>query len=319
MISFKTNDSLKNEEVDQYLERIINSKLFTNGYIFFGTEGIGKKQKAIQFIKGIFKEYSSFKNIEERIINNNHPDLLTIEPGNLIKKKNLNHTTSEIPKNRNQEIIKVDQIRNIKTFLGQKSIESEKKVVLIIDAHLLNEAASNCLLKTLEEPSNGIFILITSKLNLLLSTIKSRCQLVRFKSFSSKKIETFLKNSLNTSKLLSYRNINLQDLINSANGSPGKILDNINILNEFPEEIEILLDSPLKEPLEILKFSKLISEKLEIFQQIFLVNFIQQIWWRKTRDRSLVTKLESLKKHIDNNVQPRLAWEVTLLKIAMED
>ena len=25
------------------------------------------------------------------------------------------------------------------------------------------------------------------------------------------------------------------------------------------------------------------------------------------------------KKHIDNNVQPRLAWEVTLLKIAMED
>ena len=69
----------------------------------------------------------------------------------------------------------------------------------------------------------------------------------------------------------------------------------------------------------VLKFSKLISEKLEIFQQIFLVNFIQQIWWRKTRDINLVTKLESLKKHIDNNVQPRLAWEVTLLKIAMED
>jgi len=35
---------------------------------------------------------------------------------------------------------------------------------LIIDAHLLNEAASNCLLKTLEEPNNGIFILLTSKL-----------------------------------------------------------------------------------------------------------------------------------------------------------
>ena len=57
MIYLKTNDSLKNEAVDQYLERIIISKLFTNGYIFFGAEGIGKKQKAIQFIKGIFKEY----------------------------------------------------------------------------------------------------------------------------------------------------------------------------------------------------------------------------------------------------------------------
>ena len=68
------------------------------------------------------------------------------------------------------EIIKIAQIRNIKTFLSQKSINSEKKIVLINDAHLLNEAASNCLLKTLEEPSNGIFILLTSKLNLLLDT-----------------------------------------------------------------------------------------------------------------------------------------------------
>ena len=57
---------------------------------------------------------------------------------------------------RESEIIKIAQIRKIKTFLSQKSINSEKKIVLIIDAHLLNEAASNCLLKTLEEPSNAV-------------------------------------------------------------------------------------------------------------------------------------------------------------------
>jgi len=83
------------------------------------------------------------------------------------------------------EIIKIAQVRNIKTFLSQKSITSEKKIILIIDAHLLNEAASNSLLKTLEEPSNGIFILLTSKLSLLLDTIISRCQIVRFRSISS--------------------------------------------------------------------------------------------------------------------------------------
>ena len=88
------------------------------------------------------------------------------------------------------EIIKIAQIRNIKTFLGQKSINSEKKIVLIIDSHLLNEAASNCLLKTLEEPSNGIFILLTSKLNLLLDTIISRCQIIRFRSLSSEQIKS---------------------------------------------------------------------------------------------------------------------------------
>ena len=91
------------------------------------------------------------------------------------------------------EIIKISQIRNIKTFLSQKSINSEKKIVLIIDAHLLNEAASTCLLKTLEEPSNGIFILLTSKLNLLLDTITSRCQIVKFRSFSSKQVKVDLR------------------------------------------------------------------------------------------------------------------------------
>ena len=64
---------------------------------------------------------------------------------------------------------------------------------MVSDAHLLNEAASNCLLKILEEPSNGIFILLTSKLNLLIDTIKSRCQLIRFKSFSCTQIESFLR------------------------------------------------------------------------------------------------------------------------------
>ena len=99
------------------------------------------------------------------------------------------------------EIIKIAQIRNIKTFLSQKSINSEKKIVLIIDAHLLNEAASNCLLKTLEEPSNGIFILLTSKLNFLLDTITSRCQIIRFRSFSSKQIKSIFEDYLDTSKL----------------------------------------------------------------------------------------------------------------------
>jgi len=49
--------------------------------------------------------------------------------------------------------------------------------------------SANYLLKTLEEPSNGIFILLTSKLNLLLDTIISRCQIVRFRSISSKQIK----------------------------------------------------------------------------------------------------------------------------------
>ena len=277
MIEVKKNNFFLNEEVNTILKNIIKNKSFSNGYIFYGAEGLGKKQTALQFIKEIFKQSSPSKNVEERITNNNHPDFLIIEPDSLLATKSSGSFDLEKTKKSGYEIIKIAQIRNIKTFLSQKSINSEKKIVLIIDAHLLNEAASNCLLKTLEEPSNGIFILLTSKLNILLDTIISRCQIVRFRSFSSKKILSILKDYLDTSKLNINKKLKFEDLINSANGSPNQLLKNIEIWNNFSDEIISKLDSPKKNSLEILELSKLISEKLEINQQICLVNLIQTI------------------------------------------
>ena len=319
MIEVKKNNFLFNEEVNIFLNNIIKKKSFANGYIFSGAEGLGKKQIALQFIKEIFKQSSPSENTEERINNNNHPDFLIIEPSSITEAKKLKISDIEQKTKSGSEIIKVNQIRNIKTFLGQKSITSGKKIVLVVDAHLLNEAASNCLLKTLEEPSNGIFILLTSKLTLLLNTIISRCQIVRFRSFSRKKINSFLRDYLDTSKFKIHRKLKIQELIYSANGSPGQLLKNIEIWNELSDEIITRLDSPIKNKLEILELSKLISEQLEIYQQIYLVNFIQIIWWRKTKNIDIVKKLENLKIHLRNKVQTRLAWEITLLKISMKD
>ena len=319
MIEVKKNNFLFNEEVNTFLSKIIKNKSFANGYIFYGAEGVGKKQTALQFIKEIFKQSSPSENVEERITNNNHPDFLIIEPDSLLATKSSGSFDLEKTIKSGSEIIKIAQIRNIKTFLGQKSINSEKKIVLIIDAHLLNEAASNCLLKTLEEPSNGIFILLTSKLNLLLDTIISRCQIVRFRSFSSKQIESIFNDYLDTSKLKINTKLKFEDLINSANGSPNQLLKNIEIWNDFSDEIISKLNSPIKNSLEILEISKLISEKLEIYQQIFLVNLIQTIWWRKTKNIILVKRLENLKYLLKKNIQPKLAWETTFLKISIEN
>ncbi len=319
MIEVKKNNFFLNEGVNTFLKNIIKNKSLANGYIFYGAEGLGKKQTALEFIKEIFKQSSPSENVEERITNNNHPDFLIIEPNSLLSTKSSGSSDLEKTVKSGSEIIKIAQIRNIKTFLGQKSINSEKKIVLIIDAHLLNEAASNCLLKTLEEPSNGIFILLTSKLNLLLDTIISRCQIVRFRSFSSKQIKSILKEYLDTSKSKINANLKFEDLINSANGSPNQLLKNIEIWNDFSDEIISKLDSPIKNSLEILEISKSISEKLEILQQICLVNLIQTIWWRKTKNIGLVKKLENLKYLLRKNIQPRLAWEIAFLKISMED
>ena len=318
MIDFKNDNFLINKEVNENLESILKKKALSNGYIFYGPEGIGKKRTAIKFINEIFNKYSSNSNIEKKIIDNNHPDFLLIEPTYFLKGNLINRSEAEPSKN-NQGTIRIEQIRNLKTFIGQKSIESGGKVVLIDDAHLLNEAASNCLLKTLEEPANGIFILLTSRLNFLLDTIISRCQLIRFKSFSSKQLDIFLSNNLDSSFLDICEDLNLQDFINSANGSPGKILKDIKIWFELPNEIKENLNSPLNDNLEILKITKIISEELDIDQQIFLINFLQQKYWAKTKNRKIVQKLENLKVNLKSFIQPRLAWEVTLFKIAIED
>ena len=96
-------------------------------------------------------------------------------------------------------------------------------------------------------------------------------------------------------------------------------MKNIEFLNDFSDEILTKLISPIKDTLEILEISKSISEKLEIYQQICLVNLIQTIWWRKTKNIGLVKKLENLKYLLRKNIQPRLAWEIAFLKISMED
>ena len=319
MIEVKKNNFFLNEEVNTCLNNIIKNKSFANGYIFYGAEGVGKKQTALQFIKEIFKQSSPSENIEERITNNNHPDFLIIKPDSLLTAKTSKNIDLEKIKKSGSEIIKIAQIRDIKTFIGQKSIASKKKIVLIVDAHLLNEAASNCLLKTLEEPNNGIFILLTSKLNLLINTIISRCQIIRFKSFSNKQIDSIIKDNLDPSKYSINKKLKFEDLIYSSNGSPGQLLKNIEIWNQFSDEIISKLDSPIQNILKILEVSQFISEQLEIDQQIHLINLIQIIWWRKTKNINLVKKLENLKFYLRKNIHPRIAWETIFLKIALED
>ena len=87
MIDVKKNNFFLNEEVNTFLKNIIKNKSLANGYIFYGAEGLGKKQTALQFIKEIFKQSSLSENIEERITNNNHPDFLIIKPDSLLATK----------------------------------------------------------------------------------------------------------------------------------------------------------------------------------------------------------------------------------------
>jgi len=78
-------------------------------------------------------------------------------------------------------VIKVDQVREMVEKNSLTAHVSSSKIYLFVDADTLNVAASNSLLKTLEEPSpNSLLILITSRPDLLSATIRSRCQQLKF-------------------------------------------------------------------------------------------------------------------------------------------
>ena len=95
-------------------------------------------------------------------INSNNPDIFTI-----------NQTTGWT----------IELVRQIRHFLSQKPFNHQNKIVIIFQSENLNTESQNALLKTLEEPGNNNFIILsTAKPSKLLSTIISRCQIIKLKN-----------------------------------------------------------------------------------------------------------------------------------------
>jgi DNA polymerase-3 subunit delta' len=97
-----------------------------------------------------------------RILRGSHPDVQVIGPG---------ETGS----------IKIEQVRAAIDAAVYRPFEGRRRVTIIEDADALVPAAQNALLKTLEEPPpSSVFILVTSRPDTLLPTVRSRCAQLRF-------------------------------------------------------------------------------------------------------------------------------------------
>lgn len=83
---------------------------------------------------------------------------------------------------RSRTLIGVDQVRDVQREAALAPFEGGCRVIIFDGAELLSEEAANSLLKTLEEPPPGVYLLLlTAKPEALLPTVVSRCQLVDLK------------------------------------------------------------------------------------------------------------------------------------------
>src|SRR6202142_4049492 len=79
----------------------------------------------------------------------------------------------------------IDQIRELREMVRYAPASSRYKVVILDEAHMLTDEASNALLKTLEEPPDRVvFILATTEPDELAETIRSRSQHFHFRALS---------------------------------------------------------------------------------------------------------------------------------------
>jgi len=154
------------------LEGAIAANRIAPAYLFAGVDGVGKTLAARIFIAQLFDTHNL----------TNHPDLLWIEPtyldrGELVNQSDL--ARSEV-KRKSPPQIRIEQIRVVTQFLSCCALTATCKVVVIQDAARMAASAANALLKTLEEPTSGSIILISSQPQKLLPTIASRCQAIPF-------------------------------------------------------------------------------------------------------------------------------------------
>tara|TARA_B100000965_G_scaffold260482_1_gene219646 strand:+ start:1762 stop:2721 length:960 start_codon:yes stop_codon:yes gene_type:complete len=299
------------------LKSAISKEHISPAYLFTGPEGVGRKKTAKVFIKAILGKKSGKECTTRRIENNNHPDLLWVEPSYIIQGKSISQrkAKSENISMKSPPQIRLNQIKEIIEFLGKKPLESERNIVIIEDIERMNEAASNALLKTLEEPNTGLFILITQRSEKLLSTIRSRCQIVPFTRLNDNEVNNIIQKLEVVQETNEIPIAKIQELIAFSDGSPGKYLTNLQYWSDISGSLKQTLEIKLTNKIELLKLAKEITDELNIEQQLWLINFQQNKIWEKEKNSTMVKQLDELRKQLLTYVQPRLAWEVTLLEM----
>ena len=295
-----------NEKKIDMLRQIIKSNNIPHAMIFSGPEMIGKKKIAIEFIKNIFCEELCGECYFCKSIEYN-PDINIISPvdGN----------------------IEIEEIRKAKERLSLKPYYNKIKALIIDDSHLMKSDAQNAFLKMLEEPKgNTLIIFITPFREMLLKTIRSRAQEIKFSLVGNEEIEKYLISLGASSK-------KAKEISLISSGQIGKAINffedksKMDFFNKSIEDIIFLSRSSISQRFqyaEKLKDDKVkIIEILDIWERFLrreillkIFNYKSSVNYSLQKTKELIDELEKIKYIIESsNINKRIAFESLLIKL----
>jgi DNA polymerase-3 subunit delta' len=143
-------------------QRLLSAALRAPGhaYLLSGPAGTGKRRHAERFAAALLNSRPG------RIENRSHPDLFVLEAegGSIL----------------------IDAARELRRDLHMRPFEADRRVYLVLDAHLLRTESANALLKSLEEPPPyAVFVLVSDHAQAMLPTIRSRVTPIPFRRLAS--------------------------------------------------------------------------------------------------------------------------------------
>lgn len=254
----------------------------------------------------------------------------------LILNGNLNREYVDIVNYKsNKSSFGVDEVRNIINEVYKKPFEGEKKVIIIYEGNKLTIQAQNALLKTIEEPPEGVhIILLCESLELILDTIKSRCEIYKLTPLTKKELYDYI-----IMKEFNYNENEIKAAIAFSEGIPGRIdryfnddnlkktrnklidlvkdlnKNNFEVILHYEENLSMLKDNK-EEILNILSgFIRDILIYKEVENNDFIINMdkfddinelTKEMSFKKLNN--MIIAIEEARKNIKSNV----SWIMTL-------